>query len=331
IVVGPSGEEIFTDALGRVKLQFHWDRYSTGTDQDSCFVRVSSSLAGKGWGYINIPRVGQEVIVDFLEGDPDRPIITGRVYNGENQTPYDMPSKKMYIGMKTRSYPDGSTDEFNEMRFDDTKGKERIFFQAQKWMDIRVKHTYKEWIGGTYNSHVCGSIFTQTGKDWHTTAKGDARLIAQDGMIDIGAKQSIAVVSKDSIYVDAPTGIVLKSSNISMGDDQIQVKGKKIVLTASDYVDLKCGGSFISIKPDGVYIKGAMVYINSGGSADTANAPPATTLDDPKLPAIAITSVGGEKSPPPQKRTKPAAYSGQATAFKVAAGGGGPFVEPCEC
>ncbi len=139
-----------------------------------------------------------------MEGDPDRPIVTGRVYNGENQTPYDMPAKKMYTGMNTRSYPNGGNDEFNELRFDDTKGSERIFLQAQKWMDFRVKHTFKEWIGGTYNSHVCGSIFTETGKDFHTTAKGDM-LHAKDGMIEI--RQSRILPSSARVlrpYLDAP-------------------------------------------------------------------------------------------------------------------------------
>ena len=330
IVVGPAGEEIYTDALGRVKLQFHWDRYSTGSDKDSCWVRVSNPFAGKGWGAINIPRVGQEVIVQFMEGDPDRPIVTGRVYNGENQTPYDMPSKKMYTGMKTRSYPNGGNDQFNELRFDDTKGSERIYVQAQKWMDFRVKHTFKEWIGGTYNSHVCGSIFMQTGNEMHATSKGDMRLISQSGMVEIGAKQDIAIVSSAAIFLDAPEQMTLKSSLVQIGDNEVQVKGKKIFITGSDFIDLKCGGSFISIKPGGVYIKGAMVYVNSGGSAESANGPPVTTLADPKLPAIAMNSVGGEKSPPPAARTKPKAYSGQASAFKVAAKGGSPFVEPCD-
>jgi type VI secretion system secreted protein VgrG len=330
IVVGPSGEEIHTDALGRVKLQFHWDRYSEGSDKDSCWVRVSNPFAGKGWGSINIPRVGQEVIVQFLEGDPDRPIITGRVYNGENNPPYDMPSKKMITGMKTRSYPNGGNDEFNELRFDDTKGSERIYLQAQKWYDVRVKHTYKEWIGGTYNSHVCGSIFTQTGDEWHTTAKGDARLISEDGEMHLGAKSDIRIVNNAGIFLDAPEQITMKSGQIDGQSDQVSFKAKKILITGSEYIDLKVGGSFISIQPGGVYIKGAMVYVNSGGSANDAVDVPATPLPDPKKPAIAMNSAGGQKSPPPKARSKPKAYSGQASAFKVAAKGGTPFVEPCD-
>ncbi len=350
IVVGPAGEEIYTDALGRVKLQFHWDRYSTGSDQDSCFVRVSSTLAGKGWGYINIPRVGQEVIVDFLEGDPDRPIVTGRVYNGENQTPYDMPSKKMYIGMKTRSYPDGGTDEFNEMRFDDSKGSERIFFQAQKWMDIRVKHTYKEWIGGVFNSHVCGNIHIQTGSEFHATSKGDMHVTVTDGLMSINVKQNILVDSQAMIALQAKDQLTLRAKNVAItGTESIQsnaadiyetasgdinLNADNIFLTGKSSIQMKVGGSIVVLDASGVTIVGSMVKINSGGSAndaEKANEVPAFTPKDAKLPAIALTSIGGEKSPPPQKRTKPTAYSGQASAFKVAAGGGTPFVEECEC
>ncbi len=333
IVVGPAGEEICTDALGRVKLQFHWDRYSTGSDNDSCWVRVSSSLAGKGWGAINIPRVGQEVIVHFMEGDPDRPIVTGRVYNGDNQPPYDMPSKKMYTGMKTRSYPDGSTDEFNELRFDDTKGSERVFLQAQKWLDIRVKNTYKEWIGGTSNRYVAGSIFDKTDKDFHLLAKGDIHVTAKEGLINVKADQDITVDTMATMSMQAASDITMQAGGLVGIDagDAIHLKSGKILITAETKIDLKVGGSFISISSSGVDIKGPMVNINSGGSATAADSVAAFMPEDAKPPAIALTSVGGEKSAPPKKRTKPAAYSGQASAFKVAAGGGGPFVEPCAC
>ena len=330
IVVGPEGEEIHTDALGRVKLQFHWDRYSTGSDKDSCWVRVSNPFAGKGWGAINIPRVGQEVIVQFMEGDPDRPLVTGRVYNGEDNPPYAMPGHKMITGLKTRSYPNGSTEEFNELRFDDTKGSERIYLQAQKWMDFRVKSTFKEWIGGTYNTYVCGSTHIQTNDSMHLTSKGDMRLTSEDGFIDLGAKDDIAIVSQDGVYIDGVEQVSLRSPAIYQVADDFNIEGKKVYITGSDCIDLKCGGSFVSIKPDGVYIKGTMVYVNSGGSAEAAGDIAVTTHDDPKKPAIAMSSAGGQKSAPPKARTKPTAYSGQASAFKVAAKGGGPFVEPCD-
>lgn len=348
-VVGPSGEEIHTDAMGRVKLQFHWDRYSTGSDKDSCWVRVSNPFAGKGWGSINIPRVGQEVIVQFLEGDPDRPIITGRVYNGENPTPYDMPSKKMYTGMKTRSYPNGANDQFNELRFDDTSGKEQVYLQAQKWMDFRVKSTFKQWIGGTSNTYVAGSMFTKTNTEKHLTSKGDMQVTVKEGMFSLNVKQQILVDSEAYIAQQAKDQITLRTKNVALtGTDSVQTNSSDIYETASGAINLhadnifltgkssiqlKVGGSIVVLDSGGVTIVGSMVKINSGGSAsdaEKANAVAAFTPKDAKLPAIAMNSAGGEKSPVPKARTKPKAYSGQASAFKVAAGGGSPFVTPCD-
>ena len=117
VVVGPSGEEIFTDEFSRVKVQFHWDRLGGKDENSSCFVRVSSVWAGSGWGFIQIPRIGQEVIVDFLEGDPDMPIITGRVYNAAQMQPYGLPANATQSGWKSNSSPGGGG--WNEMRFED--------------------------------------------------------------------------------------------------------------------------------------------------------------------------------------------------------------------
>jgi type VI secretion system secreted protein VgrG len=197
-------------------------------------------------------------------------------------------------------------------------------------MDFRVKSTFKEWIGGTYNTYVCGSTHIQTNDSMHLTSKGDLRLTSEDGFIDLGAKDDIGIVSEDGIYLDARAQFHVRAESIFEGADDIDIKGKKVRISGSDFIDLKCGGSFVSIKPDGVYIKGTMVYVNSGGSAEEAEAPQPTTHDAPKKPAIAMSSAGGHKSTPPKARTKPTAYSGQASAFKVAAKGGGPFVEPCE-
>src|SRR5690606_4252061 len=121
IVVGKSGEEIWTDEFGRVKVQFHWDRYGKSDENSSCWVRVAQVWAGGKWGGMHIPRMGQEVIVEFLEGDPDRPIITGRVYNADNMPPYALPDDKTQSGLKSRSSKGASSDNFNEIRFEDKK------------------------------------------------------------------------------------------------------------------------------------------------------------------------------------------------------------------
>ncbi|MES9941155.1 MAG: type VI secretion system tip protein TssI/VgrG [Candidatus Thiodiazotropha sp. 6PLUC2] len=132
VVVGQAGEEIDTDEYGRVKLQFHWDRYGNRDENSSCWVRVAQVWAGKNWGAMHIPRIGQEVIVDFLEGDPDRPIVTGRVYNADQMPPYELPANKTQSGIKSRSTKGGNSNNFNEIRFEDKKGSEELYIHAEK-------------------------------------------------------------------------------------------------------------------------------------------------------------------------------------------------------
>jgi type VI secretion system secreted protein VgrG len=140
IVVGSSGEEIYTDKFGRVKVQFDWDRLGNRDEKSSLWVRVAQVWAGKQWGAMHIPRVGHEVIVAFLDGDPDRPIITGRVYNADNMPPYALPENKTQSGIKSLSSKSGSASNFNELRFEDLKGKEEVHLQAEKDLTILVKN-----------------------------------------------------------------------------------------------------------------------------------------------------------------------------------------------
>ena len=148
IVVGKKGEEIDTDEFGRVKVQFHWDRYGKVDENSSCWVRVSQASAGKSWGAISLPRIGQEVIVEFLEGDPDHPIITGRVYNAKATVPYPLPANKTMSTFKSNSSKGGAG--FNELRFEDKKGEEQIFIHGEKNQDIRIKNDCFEWIGNRF-------------------------------------------------------------------------------------------------------------------------------------------------------------------------------------
>ncbi len=136
MVVGKSGEEIWTDKYGRVKVLFHWDRYGEADEKSSCWIRVSQNWAGKGWGTMQIPRIGQEVLVDFLHGDPDKPIIIGSVYNGSTMPPYKLPENATISGMKSRSSKGGAGG-FNEFRVEDKKGEEQIFIHAERNQDIR--------------------------------------------------------------------------------------------------------------------------------------------------------------------------------------------------
>ena len=147
VVVGPSGEEIFTDKYGRVKVQFHWDRLGKKNEKSSCWVRVSHPWAGKNFGAIHIPRMGQEVVVDFLEGDPDQPLITGRVYNAEQMPPWDLPANATQSGILTRSSKGGSAANANALRFEDKKGSEQVWLHAEKNQDIEVENDETHWVG----------------------------------------------------------------------------------------------------------------------------------------------------------------------------------------
>jgi type VI secretion system secreted protein VgrG len=147
VVVGPAGDEIYTDKYGRVKVQFHWDRYGKKDQNSSCWIRVSHPWAGAAWGAVAIPRIGQEVIIDFLEGDPDQPIIVGRVYNADQMPPYELPANKTQSGVKSRSSLGGSAANFNEIRFEDKKGSEQLFIHAEKNQDIEVENDETHWVG----------------------------------------------------------------------------------------------------------------------------------------------------------------------------------------
>ncbi|MCU7906549.1 MAG: type VI secretion system tip protein VgrG, partial [Candidatus Thiodiazotropha sp. (ex Epidulcina cf. delphinae)] len=147
VVVGPAGEEIHTDPYGRVKVQFHWDRYGRCDENSSCWVRVAQVWAGKNWGAMHIPRIDQEVIVDFLEGDPDRPIITGRVYNADQTPPWDLPGNKTQSGILSRSSKGGSGANANALRFEDKKGEEQLWLHAEKDQRIEVENNESHWVG----------------------------------------------------------------------------------------------------------------------------------------------------------------------------------------
>ncbi len=147
VVVGPAGDEIFTDKYGRVKVQFHWDRYGKKNEKSSCWVRVSSPWAGKSFGFVQVPRIGQEVVVDFLEGDPDQPLITGRVYNAENMPPWELPANMTQSGVLSRSSKGGAYGNANALRFEDKKGEEQLWLHAEKDQLTEVENDEDKWVG----------------------------------------------------------------------------------------------------------------------------------------------------------------------------------------
>ena len=254
VVVGPAGEEIYPDKYGRVKLQFHWDRLGKKDENSSCWVRVSQPWAGKNWGAINIPRIGQEVIVDFLEGDPDRPIITGRVYNDDQMPPYALPDHKTRSTLMSRSTKTGSSPNYNELRFEDKIGSEQIFLNAEKDMDHRVENDSREFIGNNRHLIVTTNQQELVGGDKHGHVKGVhqekidkdmSHEVIANRMEKVGSDMSLEVMAnrKERINKDMSLEVIANrfekiGSNASLtvgsnrmeqigGDTSLQVSGNQ--------------------------------------------------------------------------------------------------------
>jgi type VI secretion system secreted protein VgrG len=250
IVVGPSGEEIYTDDYGRVKVQFHWDREGQQDENSSCWLRVSQSMAGNGWGSLFLPRIGHEVIVEFIEGDPDRPIVTGQVYHGVNRPPYKLPDEKTKSTFKSNSSPGGGG--LNELRFEDKADEEQLFIHAQLDQEIRTKRDLLEWVGNDSHLIVVENQFEKTEGNKHLTVMGDHNEKV-DGTVSLEAGTDMQKKAGNNYAVDAGQEIHLKA-------------GMKVIVEAGMQITLKAGGNFIDIGPAGVTIEGTMVNINSGGS-----------------------------------------------------------------
>jgi type VI secretion system secreted protein VgrG len=199
MVVGPAGDEIYTDKFGRVKVQFHWDRYGKKDQNSSCWIRVSQPWAGKGWGAVSTPRIGQEVIVDFLEGDPDQPIITGRVYNAESQPPFGFPAGAVLSGVKSNTHK-GSGN--NELSMDDTAGKERVFIHGQYNMDTVIEHDQTSTIHNNRTDKVDVDDSETVGKNqkWDVGVNRDAT-IGSNETLKVGANRTKSIGANETITV----------------------------------------------------------------------------------------------------------------------------------
>jgi type VI secretion system secreted protein VgrG len=210
MVVGKAGEEIFTDKYGRVKVQFHWDRYGKQDEKSSCWIRVAQVWAGKAWGAIHIPRIGQEVIVSFLEGDPDQPIITGRVYNGDSMPPYGLPANATQSGIKSRSSKGGGEANFNEIRFEDKKGSEQLTIHAEKNQDVTVEndeavsigHDRTETVGHDETITIGNNRTEKVGvNETITIGSNRTETVGANETIAIGGNRSIAVAKSETASV----------------------------------------------------------------------------------------------------------------------------------
>jgi type VI secretion system secreted protein VgrG len=265
IVVGPKGEEIHTDEYGRVKLQFHWDRYGKSDEKSSCWIRVSHAWAGKGWGAINIPRMGQEVIVEFLEGDPDLPIVTGRVYNKEQNTPYKLPDEKTKSTLK--SYSSKGGEGFNEIRFEDKKGSEQIFVHAEKDQEIRVKNDRKEHIGNDRHLVVKHDKKERVFGDRHErVAKNHYEQITQNRSLTVKGEDIVSVVGKKSVDVAGDVAEKFKSNHSEQVTQDYYLKAKNISIEAESNITLYVGDSYIAIEADGIKISTqGQIQVESNG------------------------------------------------------------------
>jgi type VI secretion system secreted protein VgrG len=292
VVVGPKGDEIHTDEFGRIKVQFHWDRYGQLDDKSSCFVRVGQMWAGKSWGGIHIPRIGQEVIVSFLEGDPDRPLVIGSVYNGANKPPFALPDNKTQSGIRSRSSLQGTPDNCNEFRFEDKKGQELVYLHAEKDQTIEVENDESHSVGHDRKKSVTNDENTSVGNnrtesvganEQITIGKNRTESVSGQETIDIGKDRSLSVGGSNTVSVGKDeswsvsnnrTDEVGKNEELTIGKnrthsvgekDSLSV-GKQLLIDVGDEIVIKTGDASISMKKDGtIVIKGKDITLDAGG------------------------------------------------------------------
>jgi type VI secretion system secreted protein VgrG len=259
VVVGPPGEEIFTDKYGRVKVQFHWDREGRNDPDSSCWIRVATHWAGKQWGIVHIPRIAQEVVVDFLEGDPDRPIIVGSVYNADMMPPYSLPEKKTQSGVKSRSSLGGGPSDFNEIRFEDKKGKEQLYIHAEKNEDIVVENSKTERVGNNETITIGNDRTENVGRNQTITiAKDDTETVLNNQSITIalaqdetiGTQRSTTIGVSDSLTVGATRSITVGATHArSVGASIAENAGATITITAGAAITISSAAAIAITAP----------------------------------------------------------------------------------
>ncbi len=249
-VVGPAGEEIHTDEFGRVRVHFHWDRESQMNEKSSCWIHVSQPWGGAGYGGVNLPRIGQEVLVDFLGGDPDRPIMVGRVYTNLQKVPYGLPANKTQSGWKSSSSP--QTGGYNEIMFEDAAGKELVRMQAEKDLNKLVKHD---------EEHVVGN--------------DRARLVGHDESVTVGNSRSKAIGNNETLFVGSNQSEQIGANHsLSIGLASAEVVGAAKTLTVGAFyavtvgekVTITCGASTITMDKDGkIVASGKDIFVEASG------------------------------------------------------------------
>ncbi len=331
IVVGPGGEEIYVDQHGRVKVQFHWDREGQMNEKSSCWIRVSQLWAGQKWGAMYIPRIGQEVIVDFLEGDPDRPIITGRVYHGDNLPPYSLPQNKTKSTIKSNSSKGGGG--FNEFRFEDKKAQEEVYLQAQKDWDTLVKNDKTQLIQHDETLTVDNDRTRTVHHDEKVTIDHDrTKTVSHDESLTVVNDRTRSVQHDEKITIDNNRTKTVKNNEtttvtanrtetvekgdetvtIEKGNRSISVQTGKNTLTVmgsiktlsessnidteakGDYISLKCGASSIILYNNGhIAIEGVVISLNGSQRVATHGGEVYSTADGTHMTQGATVSSDG--------------------------------------
>ncbi|MEC8897412.1 MAG: type VI secretion system tip protein TssI/VgrG, partial [Pseudomonadota bacterium] len=276
LVTGPDGEEIHCNQYGRVKVRFPWDRYSKNDEHSSAWLRVAQGWAGGQYGFMALPRIGHEVIVSFLDGDPDQPIITGRTYHATNTQPYALPEHKTRTTLKTKTHKgEGS----NELRFEDEAGEEQIYVHAQKDLDLLTEHNRTEVIKNDSHLTVENNRFSHTKGNRHHTVDGEKRE-------QTGKDHSFNVTG--TLHLKAGTAWLSNSGT------ELHIKaGQKAVIEAGAEITLKAGGSFVKIDPSGVAMGGASIKMNAGGAAGKGSG---QKVQVPEIPGL--VDAGGAYTEP---------------------------------
>jgi type VI secretion system secreted protein VgrG len=226
VVVGPAGEEIYTDDKARVKVQFHWDREGHNDAASSCWIRVASFWAGQGWGAIHLPRIGQEVVVDFLEGDPDCPIVVGSVYNAVKTPPYTLPDNKTQSGIRSRSSKGGGAANYNEIRFEDKKGSEEILIHAEKDLTTEVEHDETRTVQNDRSVTVGNDETKSVGAAQKITiGSSKTEQVGSNKSLTVGASETRTIASSRSVTVGSADSLTAMT---------IEITATSVTITAPD-------------------------------------------------------------------------------------------------
>jgi type VI secretion system secreted protein VgrG len=316
IVVGGQNQETHVDAFGRIRLQFFWDRHGGKRADASCWVRVAQPWAGDGYGTWFLPRVGNEVVVSFLEGDPDRPLVIGSVYHKDHKQPYSPSDDPSVSTIKTLTTPDGNG--YNELRFQDKKGDEQVFIHSQRRMDVRVKASLLESVGGNREE----TVGADDKGDLNRTICNDLNLHNKGGRFEKVEKKRHEEVTEDVVEVYGKTHTSMVKERLTLNAQEIvaeakqtlsqkanevviqgamgaSVKAGSVKIEGTQTVSIKCGGSFLVLTPSGVFLSGPTVFINSGGASQPAGQPLQAqdpTIETPIDALAASTQVPGRKT-----------------------------------